>query len=172
MRMVMLILLVLPMLLGMPAQAADPELDKFWVLFINLRHSPNQAPAELEAAGVSAEGATALARYAIQGMNDLDRLAKEQLEQRCARVAALKASRVELADTLQRDDEVWNAARANLVANIRLVLSVEDERNLRDWISQQRAPTAFTDSGHGLAMIRSGEIDHVASLNRTCGGGR
>ena len=164
-------LLALFLLFAATAHSADPELERFWVLFMDLRHNPEQAPAELEMAGVSAEGAAALATYASEGMERLERLAEEQNDQRCARVGSLKASREELANTAQRDDDAWNAARAHLIGNINSVISPEDERNLRDWISQQRAPTSLTNSADGLAMIRSGEIDHVAALNRACGSG-
>jgi len=168
--------LVLITMLGMvsPAMAdtsgtLDIEMERDWIALTALSDSPENAPSMLARAGVSSEGATALANYMIQGLKDLDQLLKDQTTQTCQRAEALKASRYEYTDTLQRSDADWNAARKNLIVNLGVVLSDADEERVKTWLSQQRSPTVAVDTSDAIGKLRSGEIDHVVTIQRRCG---
>ena len=152
-----------------PPTISDTDLEKYWSVFIMVDHVPQKARLILqESAGISEDSSTALAIYVAQAMKDLRESAKRSGESICARKNELKASRSALADAVKQSDEQWNAERRGYVTNLGTIMNTEDESKLRLWVAERDGP-AVASSENVDAKIRSGELDHQAMLDRSCG---
>lgn len=168
----LLIMLATPAAFAQSAkpQLSDEEVEEYWLMLQGVQHSvddPGGTLRFLRQSGMSEAGAETFSQFALQGLADHLRAARERMARMCENQTALKASRIAFADALDENKAASAADKRALVSNIGVGLTAEDEEKLRSWTLAKARPLQIETRDIGQ-WIRSGQSDHVRGVEMAC----
>ena len=142
-------------------EMSEDEFDRYWFLFL-----PPLPRAEriqfLSQSGMSETGVEELTRYLERSWKDMERFWKASSDDICANLNKYKRSRDAFADKYVREDAEELALKKALIANIPIVLSVDDEVRLRAWLPTIDMPTKAEMPMSVVDLIRFGGLYNPA----------
>jgi hypothetical protein len=163
-----LVLGIIGSLIFVGAQARPPtESEAVWGAMIDLA-SDNLAMKDLQDSGLGEAAVARVRDYCREALKQLTVSGKNLTSELCA----LKgASRAAIADQLEKMNRENKAQEENLIANLGVVLSADEESLFRDWARKYQSNTEILDD-RGLPdlayEVRTGSAEAGPVVDKAC----
>jgi hypothetical protein len=147
-------------------------METIWSVMIDIGSSPEErAMQQLRGSGISKEAAARVRNYCKDALEQVATFGKKSSAELCALKGAKRGTIADKLEKMYSDEE---ALQANLVANLGVVLSGEEESQFRYWALKNQSHMEVHDE-RGLPElayeIRTGSVEARPITDRACGVG-
>ena len=150
-------------------QARPPtDSEAIWIAMIDIASSENEAMHEFVDSGISEAAAARVRNYCKDALEQMAVFAKKLSVELCALKGAKRGA---IADQLEKMGRDTKALEENLIANLGVVLSAEEESQFRDWALKYQSNTEIfgEDALPELAyQVRTGSVEANPVVDRVC----
>ena len=167
MRRVLPGLLAAVMLSGVEARTPTDE-EMIWIVMIGMASNPEEVMEELRGSAISEGAATRVRNYCKDALEQMSVFAKKYTAELCALKGGKRGAIADQLEKMHKDEE---ALQANLVANLGVVLSAEEESEFRNWALERQSSTSIFGENALLELayqVRTGSVEASPIVDRAC----